>query len=642
MVASEFSSRGAGMKGFVRVLATVFVVLVAAFSVFLIESTNNKNSAEQTIDEWQILWMDNFDPEMTTEQLEDEKGWINVKADKKAVTKPADAVSQWVKIMPPNSEGKAILFKKIYGYDIIVKQGNRKIFESHRDYKYGFNVVLLPVDSINKDEPIYLCIKSQVRIGIQGEVYVGDFHKLHKMYVKTGFSDFIVGSSLVFIALTMLVCTIFLNMEFAQTWIALCLVILSCGFIMITYSSFLYSTYEEYGKIYVDLFDLSLFILLPSFTYFFEKVIGTGYKSIIKKFRVFQCYYSSACLILLAFNLLSHNKPNVLYVYAASTIVLGFIMITQFVLLIAVAITYAVKDNKEALIFSCGFASFSILSIIELFWFYFKEGYYDLFLWKWGVVCFLISLIVIMARRVAQNHKQVVEYSKQLELFNNELQRSEKMEIISELAASVAHEVRNPLQVTRGFLQLLVEQKTNSNQLYLNLALDELDRAAIIITDFLTFAKPEVGKVTILNVLEEFIHIEGILMPLVNLQGGKITVHVPSDLYIKGSSSKFKQAFINIIKNSIEALEGEGEIEIWAHGDNGKVLIHVKDNGEGMEPEVLSRLGEPYFSNKTKGTGLGLMVTFRIIEIMQGSISFTSTKGVGTEVSVCFPSVNKS
>jgi signal transduction histidine kinase len=71
--------------------------------------------------------------------------------------------------------------------------------------------------------------------------------------------------------------------------------------------------------------------------------------------------------------------------------------------------------------------------------------------------------------------------------------------------------------------------------------------------------------------------------------------------------------------------------------ENGEAVIHIRDNGEGMDAQTLSRLGEPYFSNKTKGTGLGMMVTFRIIETMNGKISFTSAKGVGTEATIRFP-----
>ena len=94
-----------------------------------------------------------------------------------------------------------------------------------------------------------------------------------------------------------------------------------------------------------------------------------------------------------------------------------------------------------------------------------------------------------------------------------------------------------------------------------------------------------------------------------------------------GNSSKLKQAMINIVKNSIEALDGEGVIRIWAYAKGEEVVIHIKDDGIGMDAADLERLGEAYFSNKSKGTGLGLMVTFRIIEAMQGTIHFVSEKG---------------
>ncbi|MNV64027.1 Sporulation kinase E [compost metagenome] len=173
------------------------------------------------------------------------------------------------------------------------------------------------------------------------------------------------------------------------------------------------------------------------------------------------------------------------------------------------------------------------------------------------------------------------------------------------------------------------------------MALEELDRASGIITDFLTFAKPEAGKNTVLNILNEFIHIEGILVPMANLQGGRITMDIPPLLEVKGNSSKFKQAFINIIKNSIEALHGQGEIHIWAYEKEGQIYIHVKDNGEGMSTAELARLGEPYFSNKSKGTGLGLMVTYSIIEVMNGELTFKSDKGIGTEAILRFPVIRK-
>lgn len=217
------------------------------------------------------------------------------------------------------------------------------------------------------------------------------------------------------------------------------------------------------------------------------------------------------------------------------------------------------------------------------------------------------------------------------------LQRSEKMEIISELAASVAHEVRNPLQVTRGFLQILGERSGNKEKEYLKMAVGELDRASVIITDFLTFAKPGLDIVDVFEVSGELKHVSGILLPLANLQGGSIELRLQQELQVTGSPAKFKQAFINLIKNSIESLQEEGEIVVTAWRTGNWVIISVKDNGEGMKVSELARLGEPYYSNKTKGTGLGLMVTFRIIEAMNGTIEFHSRKGEGTEVLIKLP-----
>lgn len=186
---------------------------------------------------------------------------------------------------------------------------------------------------------------------------------------------------------------------------------------------------------------------------------------------------------------------------------------------------------------------------------------------------------------------------------------------------------------------MAAEKLNQKEKGYMNMAIEELDRASNIITDFLTFAKPQLEHITSLNVCQELKQIEGILVPLANLQGGEITLEVPEDLYIEGNSSKFKQAFINIIKNSIEALDGQGQIRIWAYKEKNEVWIHIRDNGEGMETKELSKLGEPYFSTKTKGTGLGLMVTFRIIEVMHGRLEFKSEKGVGTEAIVRFPAI---
>ncbi|WP_128083710.1 HAMP domain-containing sensor histidine kinase [Paenibacillus sp. DMB5] len=317
--------------------------------------------------------------------------------------------------------------------------------------------------------------------------------------------------------------------------------------------------------------------------------------------------------------------------------VLGVLMIVQLAYLLGLAVVYAYRGNKDAAIFSTGFAIFAVISLSELVLYFTSADSFHLFWWKWGVVAFILSLIIILGRGFARNYEQALAYSRELEQFNNTAQRSEKMEIISELAASVAHEVRNPLQVTRGFLQILGERSGRKEKEYLDMAVQELDRASLIITDFLTFAKPGLEEVDVFELSGELRHVAGILVPLANLQGGTIELKLQEGLYVLGSPAKFKQAFINLIKNSVESLHEEGLITVSAWKSGQHIIISVKDNGEGMKPSELSRLGEPYYSNKTKGTGLGLMVTFRIVEAMNGTIHFHSKKGQGTEVIVKLP-----
>lgn len=627
------------MKAFFKASVVILSMIIVVFFAIIMEySGYHKN--EQTINNWKIAWTDHRDLNMHKAELEKFGGWFEVNKDNPILERPKGAESQWIEIeLPKLTEmSSGILFDKVYGKHIVINIEEEQVYESHRNYNYEINSILVPLKKEDSNKKVYIGIQSERRIGIPDVIRIGEYQDLMKGFVKENSTDFILGSTVIFIAFIMLICSLFLKKTNLGIWMCLCLIMISCGIIILTYSSFLYWLFESVGDKFVTLFEISLLTLLPSFTFFFEKIFGEGKFSLIKKSRKFQVYYSVICLTFFFINVLMNNQLYPIYRIFSITII-GFIMITQFFLLVIISTVYSFRGNREAIIFSTGFLIFATLSLSELVWFYSNSAYYDLFLWKWGLVSFITSLIMILARRFSENHEQVVEYSKQLEMFNNELQRSEKIEIISELAASVAHEVRNPLQVTRGFIQLLAEKQNKSDKVYLNMALDELDRASGIITDFLTFAKPEVGKVTTINLLKEFIHIEGILLPLANLQGGKITVHIPKELYIYGNSSKFKQAFVNIIKNSIEALKEEGDIQIWAYEKNGKISIHIKDNGEGMEPEVLSRLGEPYFSNKTKGTGLGLMVTFKIIEVMSGSISFFSEKGSGTEAIIIFPSV---
>ncbi|UPK45132.1 ATP-binding protein [Paenibacillus sp. FSL K6-0108] len=587
---------------------------------------------------WEVKWGNVHDQGFISEVQGSEEIWEKQGAEKLEYgSVEAPSGSMWTRVTLPeiNEDSSAIRFENIKGNHIVIYLDNRKVYENYH-YNYDNNAVLLPLSSENSGGKLYVWSENEKgRLGIYGTVQVGPYATLQEKYIHNGLLDVILGATFVFTALTMLSCTFFLGKFHKGLWISLCIVMGSIGTMIITYSQFLYTFYQVYGNLYSVLFDLAMLMGMPALCYFFEQIIGPGRYGIFTKLRKFQLIYSVVAVAALMVDVISGGQWDMLYSLLVQNVI-GFILVIMLSILMIGTISKALQRSREALLLATGFGTFALISVAELLWYYQRNGTYHLIWWKWSMVAFIISLIAILGSRFAEKHTKVLEYSKELELFNNELQRSEKMEIISELAASVAHEVRNPLQVTRGFLQLMTEQEDNKNKGYVRIALEELDRASGIITDFLTFAKPEFDHIVSLNIADEFNHIEGILVPMANLEGGKITTDIPPDLCIRGNSSKFKQAFINIIKNSIEALQGQGQIDIWAYAQDGVIKIHVRDNGEGMDEEALVRLGEPYFSNKIKGTGLGMMVTFRIVEAMHGQISFTSTKGVGTEAVVSF------
>lgn len=223
--------------------------------------------------------------------------------------------------------------------------------------------------------------------------------------------------------------------------------------------------------------------------------------------------------------------------------------------------------------------------------------------------------------------------SKNFELLDR-VAKTKKLEVVSHLAASMSHEVRNPLTVTKGFMQLLHAQdlSQDTRKKYLDLGLQELDRAVDIINDYLMFAKPASDKKDHVNVyreLEQSIKVmESYCEPLnvrLKLQGKE----EPS-LTVLGENSKLEQCFINLIKNGAEAMADGGVVLVTISYSKDSVLVTVEDNGEGMTTDQIAKLGEPYYTTKNKGTGLGMMVSYSIIQNMQGKIKVRSKKGEGT------------
>jgi PAS domain S-box-containing protein len=218
------------------------------------------------------------------------------------------------------------------------------------------------------------------------------------------------------------------------------------------------------------------------------------------------------------------------------------------------------------------------------------------------------------------------------------LNRTEKLSVVGELSASVAHEIRNPLTSLKGFVQLL-QMEDNKHQDYYQIMLDELNRINHIVGELLLLAKPQhlqYTKLAIQKILRDVISLLGVEATLYNVQ---IESNFPKeDLIIECEPNQLKQLFINLIKNSIEASKNGGTIWISLEQiEKSQVSIMVKDNGCGISKERLEKIGEPFYSSKEKGTGLGLTVSYKIVQSHKGTIHFDSELDYGTTVNIILP-----
>ena len=251
---------------------------------------------------------------------------------------------------------------------------------------------------------------------------------------------------------------------------------------------------------------------------------------------------------------------------------------------------------------------------------------------------FIFASLIMVMTMVFQVY--LTEYLNENALLRTEMQKSEKLNIVSELAASVAHEVRNPLTVVRGFIQLLESTEDVKNKDYMRLVLAELDRAEQIISDYLNLARPQIEKKEHICLSAQLIEMTTLMSSFAAMQGVYLQVEISESLYTIGDKTKLKQAIMNVVKNGIEAIQGnKGYLKVTAIQKDETIIIRVKDSGVGMTKEQLARLGQPYYSLKEKGTGLGLMVTFSILQAHNGTLEYKSESGKGTEAIIILPAV---
>ncbi|MBM4268456.1 MAG: GHKL domain-containing protein [Deltaproteobacteria bacterium] len=268
---------------------------------------------------------------------------------------------------------------------------------------------------------------------------------------------------------------------------------------------------------------------------------------------------------------------------------------------------------------------------------------YPWFLWPamgWGIGIFSHYMAVFGSRKIKDRYfYPAVEREVRRETMNV---RTEKQASIDELSASIAHEIRNPIAAAKSLVQQMGEDpRSIENVEYAHVALDELDRVERSISHLLKYAKEEdlqFAQVSLAGVIDS---------SLIEMRGKLDAANVAvARNYIGGPTlvadgEKLRQVFTNILENAIDAFPAEApDRRIDLYIENGvpkRVRVRLRDNGNGIPPEKIDRIFNPFFTTKEKGTGLGMAISKKIVEAHEGTIDVVSEEGRGTEFVVTLP-----
>lgn len=243
-------------------------------------------------------------------------------------------------------------------------------------------------------------------------------------------------------------------------------------------------------------------------------------------------------------------------------------------------------------------------------------------------IYYFISFVILYIFKIIE---KVRELNKSIELL-------EKDKMIKESLFKLTHEIKNPLAVIKGYLDMFNIDNKEKSLKYLNIIREEANRSLNIITDFLEFNKIKIVKTEIdLNLLLEDVYDS--FKIILNRKNIKLIYNDREDeeIYFDGDYERLKQVLINVLKNSVEAIKDKGKVEISSNIYKRHIDIIIEDDGIGMSEDTLKQLKTMFFTTKLNGSGLGVCLSNEIINAHNGELIYTSKEGVGTKVTIRLP-----
>jgi len=222
-----------------------------------------------------------------------------------------------------------------------------------------------------------------------------------------------------------------------------------------------------------------------------------------------------------------------------------------------------------------------------------------------------------------------------------QLDVSQRLSALNRLTGGVAHEIKNPLNSIGLHLEILRERFSGADSVAeeeFRILSDETKRLDRVVKTFLDFTKPVELKLAPIDLFEVLNGLMQFLMPEAQSKGVKLSLAVECErARIRGDADLLKQAFLNLLRNGMEASPEGGPLEIHIRKELVEIVVEVSDRGVGIPPESYSKIFQLYFTTKEKGSGIGLAITYRVVQLHNGSIQFESKAGAGTTFELRFP-----
>ncbi len=245
------------------------------------------------------------------------------------------------------------------------------------------------------------------------------------------------------------------------------------------------------------------------------------------------------------------------------------------------------------------------------------------------ILILILYLTIYFTTLLFEKGEEIIKYHMSLKELEQEKQ-------IRTSLFKITHEIKNPIAVCKGYLDMFDTNNAEHSAKYIPILREEIERVLILLQDFLSITTVNIDKESI----DIYLLIDDVvdsIKPILKNKNIDLKLEIPDDeLYIDGDYNRLKQVFINLIKNSVEAIPDKhrGIIRIYSNLEEKNVKIYIEDNGEGMSDEVLKKFAEPFFTTKKNGTGLGTSLSKEIIKAHDGKINYSSIENKGTTVEV--------